>query len=377
MLTGFGPALWILCHGIMSGSAQRTGLAHLPLHGGRAPAWLFQRMARLAREITAAIVVDHGPQEMLRRLADPFWFQAFGCVLGYDWHSSGLTTTVCGALKAGLDRTEHDLGLFVAGGKGRTARSTPSDIEARGASLAVNPSTLIHASRMSAKVDSVALQDGYDLYHHTMFFTKSGSWTVVQQGMNTQSRYARRYHWLGDSVTDFCCEPQAAICCDSRGKAFNLVASESQRARDAITDMTHHFKPGTLKHEFERVRVLAMPRREYIAASDVNVSRIGRFLDGVQETPVQDFASLLALPGMGRRTTMAMALIADIVYGAPTSFRDPATYSFAHGGKDGYPYPVDRTLYDTSIRLLAGAVRRANISGREKGDVLSRLRPRE
>lgn len=191
--------------------------------------------------------------------------------------------------------------------------------------------------------------------------------------MNERSKYARRYHWLGEAVTDFCSEPQSAICSNARGRAFNLVAQESEPARSAIAHMAADFKPGTLKEEFERVRVLSMPRREYLLAEDINVARIGRFLDTIQEQNPHDFASLLALPGVGAKTARAMALIADVVYGAPTSFRDPATYSFAHGGKDGYPFPVDRALYDTSIRLLRDAVRRARLADREKKEALSRI----
>jgi len=331
-------------------------------------------MARLGREVTAAIVLDFGPEEVLRRLADPFWFQAFGCVLGYDWHSSGVTTTVCGALKAGLAGTEHELGLYVAGGKGRAARTTPRDILATGSLLLVDPQRLVYASRMSAKVDSVALQDGYDLYHHSMFFTREGKWSVVQQGMNTVSRYARRYHWLGEAVTDFCCEPEAAICSDARGHPLNLVASESQAAREAMAGMPRDFSPGALKLELQRLSVLTLPRREYLTFADIDVKRVGRLLDSVQAQQPQDFASLLSLQGVGAKTARAMALIADIVYGAPASFRDPATYSFAHGGKDGHPFPIDRALYDTSIQLLSDAVRRARLGMQEKQEALSRLR---
>ncbi len=361
----------------MDTAARRTGLANLPLHGGHAPAWLFQRMARLAREISSAIVLESGADELLRRLSDPFWFQAFGCVLGYDWHSSGVTTTVCGALKAGLAGVERELGLHVAGGKGRAARATPHDILAKGHLLSVDPQTLVYASRMSAKVDSVALQDGYDLYHHTMFFTSSGRWAVVQQGMNTASRYARRYHWLGESVTDFCCEPEAAICSDARGRAFNLVAEESAGARDAMAGMVQAFRPGGLNAELQRLSTLTMPRREYLTFDDIDLSRIGRLLDHVQEQQPGDFQGLLGLSGLGPKTARAMALIADIVYGAPTSFRDPATYSFAHGGKDGHPFPVDREVYDRSIHLLAEAVRRARLADADKCEALNRLSRRQ
>ncbi|MBM3167420.1 MAG: DUF763 domain-containing protein, partial [Chloroflexi bacterium] len=196
----------------MTNSAQRTGIANLPLHYGKAPRWLFDRMTKLAREITIAITTAFGPEEMLRRLSDPYWFQAFGCVLGYDWHSSGVTTTVCGALKEGVKGLENELGLFVAGGKGKISRKTPSEIESFGDKLNANPSKLVYASRMSAKVDSSGVQDGYQLYHHVFLFTKDGAWSVVQQGMNEDNRYARRYHWLGEKVTDFVCEPHSAIC---------------------------------------------------------------------------------------------------------------------------------------------------------------------
>jgi len=213
----------------MSGSGQRTGIANLPLHYGKVPPWLFGRMCQLAREITIVTVTEFGTGEMLRRLSDPFWFQAFGCVLGYDWHSSGVTTTVCGALKEGMRGLERELGLFVAGGKGRTSRKTPTEIENTGHLLKVNSSSLVYASRMSAKVDNSALQDGYQLYHHSFFFTRDGSWAVIQQGMNEVNRYARRYHWLGEKVVDFVCEPEAAICSQARGEALNLVASESAK----------------------------------------------------------------------------------------------------------------------------------------------------
>ncbi len=357
----------------MNTPARRTGLAHLPLHGGHAPAWLFDRMARLAREITEAIIIDFGPEEMLRRLADPFWFQAFGCVLGYDWHSSGVTTTVCGALKAGLAGSERDLGLFVAGGKGRAALATPRDIRAKAGSLSIEPETLVYASRMSAKVDNVALQDGYDLYHHSMFFTADGRWTVVQQGMNTVSKYARRYHWLGEAVTDFCCEPEAAICSDTRGSALNLVAKESEPARKAMVAMSRDFAQGALTQELHKINTLTMPRREYLTLDDISIARLGRLLDSVQEHQPQGFEDLIGLRGVGAKTARAMALIADIVYGAPTSFRDPATYSFAHGGKDGHPFPVDRALYDVSIKMLADAVRHARMGDNDRREALSRL----
>ena len=221
----------------------RTGIAHLPLHYGKAPPWLFSRMVRLAREITLAITADFGPEEMLRRLSHPYWFQAFGCILGFDWHSSGVTTTLCGALKEALKGMERDLGLFVAGGKGKTSRQTPAEIERWADLTSVNPAPLVYASRMSAKVDSSAVQDGYQLYHHSFLFTSNGSWTVIQQGMNETNRYARRYHWLGEAVTSFVNEPHSAILSEARGQALNLVASESDPARTTITDIATSEKP--------------------------------------------------------------------------------------------------------------------------------------
>lgn len=329
-------------------------------------------MARLSREILSAIILDTGPDEVLRRLSDPYWFQAFGCVLGYDWHSSGVTTTVCGALRAGLKGTHHELGLYVAGGKGRTARGTPADIEAAGKSMALDTAGLVYASRLSAKVDNVALQDGYDLYHHSFFFTREGRWAVVQQGMNTNSRYARRYHWLGEKVSDFTNEPQSAICSPVRAAALNLVASESKKTRIVITDIARNSEPHRLISELKRA-TLSMPRREYVSASDISISRIARTLESIGQRPPTTFEELLALNGVGPKTMRALALISDVVYGTPASLRDPATFSFAHGGKDGYPFPVDRALYDRSIETLADAVRRARLGDREKVDAFRRL----
>jgi len=353
--------------------AHRTGLAHLPLHGGHAPPWLFQRMARLAREIVSAIVVDSGPNEILRRLSDPYWFQAFGCVLGYDWHSSGVTTTVCGALRAGLAGTESDLGIFVAGGKGRTAIATPSHIDSVGHLVAADTDQLKYASRMAARVDNVALQDGYDLYHHSLFFTSKGNWAVVQQGMNTTNRYARRYHWLGEEVNNFTCEPHKAVCSDATQQSLNLVAQESGDARTSISRLPIDFAGESLKRELSRIRVLDMPRREYISASDIDEARIARLVVQMKENSTSNFEEVLAQRGVGQKAMRALALVADIIYGTPASLRDPATYAFAHGGKDGHPFPVDREVYDNTIRTLAEAVRRARIADSDRRDALKRL----
>jgi hypothetical protein len=354
-------------------SPTRTGIANLPLHYGKAPRWLFERMVKLAREITVAIVADFGAPEMLRRLAHPYWFQAFGCILGFDWHSSGVTTTLCGALKEGIRGMERDLGLFVAGGKGKTSRRTPSEIEVWGERLSLNPEPLVYASRMSAKVDSAAVQDGYQLYHHTFLFTPDGAWAVVQQGMNETTRYARRYHWLGERVTDFVAEPHAAVLSEVRGRALNLVATESAPARSNVAGIAAGEKPEKLLSDLRRIKTLELPPRHYLTTSDLHPDSLSRILLSTYEHQPQGFGELLGLKGVGAKTIRALSLISELVYGVAPSYRDPACYSFAHGGKDGIPYPVDRETYDKSIALLRRAINRAKLGIREKDEAVGRL----
>ncbi len=351
----------------------RTGIANLPLHYGKAPRWLFERMVRLGREITIAIVTDFGAEEMLRRLSHPYWFQAFGCVLGFDWHSSGVTTTLCGALKEGVQGLERDLGLFVAGGKGKTSRQTPVEIEHWGELTSINPAPLVYASRMSAKVDSAALQDGYQLYHHTFLFTSRGSWAVVQQGMNENTRYARRYHWLGESVTEFVNEPHSAILSETRGQALNLVAGESEPARKTIAEIVSEMKPDVMLAELKRIKTLDLPAHHYLGTADLHPDSLSKILLSTYESQPQNFEKLLGLPGVGPKTIRALSLISELIYGIAPSYRDPARYSFAHGGKDGIPYPVDRKTYDQSIELLARAISKTKLGVVEKKEALSRI----
>jgi len=351
----------------------RTGIANLPLHYGKAPRWLFDRMVKLAREITIAIVVEFGPEEMLRRLSHPYWFQAFGCILGYDWHSSGVTTTLCGALKEGIKGLEKDLGLFVAGGKGKTSRQTPSEIESWGSLISLNPTPLVHASRMSAKVDSSAVQDGYQLYHHSFVFTSRGLWTVVQQGMNEKTRYARRYHWLGERVESFVNEPHSAVLSEARGQVLNLVASESDPARSTIADIAINEKPEKIVAELKRLKTLDLPSRHYLSTSDLHPDSLSRILLSTYERQPQGFEQLLGLQGVGAKTIRALSLISELVHGVAPSYRDPARYSFAHGGKDGIPYPVDRKTYDQSIELLRKAISKTKLGIREKNEAMGRL----
>ena len=354
-------------------SPARTGIANLPLHYGRAPRWLFERMVMLAREITVAIVADFGAAEMLRRLSHPYWFQAFGCILGYDWHSSGVTTTLCGALKEGLRGLERDLGLFVAGGKGKTSRKTPSEIENWANLLSLDPGPLVYASRMSAKVDSAAVQDGYQLYHHAFLFTTAGSWAVIQQGMNEATRYARRYHWLGDKVADFVNEPHAAILSEARGQALNLVALESAPARATVTDIVNNERPEHLLADLERLKTLDLPSRHQLTVQDLHPDSLSRILLSTYERKPADFEELLGLRGVGAKTLRALSLISELVYGVAPSYRDPARYSFAHGGKDGTPYPVDRDTYDKSIALLKRAIAKTKMGISEKNEAVGRL----
>jgi hypothetical protein len=325
-------------------------------------------MVALSREIVRVIVEESGPAEVLGRVSDPFWFQALGCVLGFDWHSSGLTTTTTGALKEAVKGREGDLGVFIAGGKGRTSRKTPSEILAhtKSHSLARPADELVYASKLSAKVDNTAVQDGYQLYHHCIFFTPAGEWAVVQQGMNEGTGWARRYHWLSSGVEDFVCEPHAAICSERRGqRVLNLVAEESQEARRASALLAAE-PPNRLARELSRAHELDLPGRHHIIGADIRPESFERTLASVHEAPPSNFEGLLSRRGVGPKTIRALALIADLLYGAKASLRDPAAFSFAHGGKDGIPYPVDRATYDRSIEILREAVNRAKVADPER-----------
>ena len=355
--------------------AMRTGTANLPLHGGRAPRWLFSRMVLLSREILRVMVEDLGPPEVLRRVSDPYWFQALGCVLGFDWHSSGLTTTTTGALKEAVRGREGDFGLFVAGGKGAASRKTPAEVEAHAERhrIARPAEELVYASRLSAKVDNTAVQDGYQLYHHCFLFTPAGEWAVVQQGMNEGTGWARRYHWLSTGVRDFVDEPHAAVVTERKAQlVLNMVAHESEEARRTSAALAAE-RPEKLAGELRRMQELSLPGRHGIMTADMRPESFARIMLKGYERPPESFEALLARPGVGPKTIRALALIADLVYGAKASVRDPASYSFAHGGKDGIPYPVDRKTYDQSIEVLREAVDRAKLADREKLEALRRL----
>lgn len=353
---------------------MKTGIANLPLHYGKAPTWLFDRMKKLASEITLVIVKEYGPDEFLNRLSDPFWFQAFGCVLGFDWHSSGLTTTVCGALKEGLKGICREIGVFVCGGKGGTSRKIPLEIKGLASRRLISgdAETLIYSSKMSAKVDSCALQDGYQLYHHCFILTKEGKWAVIQQGMNTSTRWARRYHWLGKDVEDFVCEPHKAICCDHKGTVLNMVAKESEDCRKVSASLAIE-EPGKVVTEFNKIKELNLSSRHSVSLSDIRAKNLRKILQKTYEKGPHNFEELLGVEGVGPKTIRALSLISELVYAKPASFRDPVRFSFAHGGKDGHPYPVDKKEYDLSIEIIRNAINLSRIGRTEKLEALKRL----
>lgn len=351
---------------------MRTGFAILPLHGGKAPAWLFQRMTKLARAVVCHLAAEHGPGELLARLSDPYWFQAFGCALGFDWHSSGVTTTTCAAVKEGLRGLERELGLYACGGKGATSRRTPQEIVAACERLGHDPAGLVKASRLSAKVDNAALQDGYTLYHHCFFFTADGQWCVVQQGMNDADGTARRYHWLSRGLTSFVNEPHAAVCCERRTRPLNLVAAESETARAAIAELAARPEREVLS-TVTRLPELVLPARHRLRPDDVDPRYFKKILLKTYEQTPKDFEQLLGIEGVGAKTLRALALVAELIYGTRASTRDPARFAFAHGGKDGTPFPVDRNTYDRTLAVLHDALDRARIERSEKIRALKRL----
>lgn len=351
---------------------MRTGIANLPLHSGSAPRWLFERMKRLGREIVTTIVFEFGTQTFLKKISDPVWFQALGCVLGFDWHSSGLTTTTCGALKEGIKGREKSLGLFICGGKGATSRKTPEQIENYSLKAGTKGKQLIYSSKMAAKVDSAALQDGFQLYHHVFFFDKNSLWAVVQQGMNPLTQTARRYHWLSDKVVDFVCEPHSGIISDKSKITLNMIAKESNKARENSALISQEKPQKTLKL-VEKIKTLNMPPRHSLLISDLNPKSLEKVLLSTYEKQPKNFEQLLGIKGVGAKTIRSLALISEIVYKSPASISDPAKYSWAHGGKDGYPYPVNRLVYDQSIEILKTAIQKAKLGEREKIQAIRQL----
>jgi len=375
---------------------QRSGSANLPLHSGRVPAWLSGRMAKLGRVIVEAVVLEYGRAELLRRLAHPFWFQSFGAVMGMDWHSSGITTSVVGALKRGLAPIQRELGIYVCGGKGLKARQTPAELAAVGDSTGMDTRALATSSRLVAKIDAAAVQDGFDLYLHAFFVSIDGGWCVVQQGMNEALKEARRYHWQSENLGEFFDSPHAGIEGRNVGVIVNLADARAQRSRlaslelvrtnpDRTVGVLRHWResgnlalplfpeldaapPAALSHPH-----LDLPHHHEIRATDVSLKRLHATLAAAAERGPQDFAELLLQPGVGARTVAALAFVAEIVHGAPSRFADPARFALAHGGKDGHPFPVPLRVYDATLCVLKRAVERAHLGSSETLAALRRL----
>jgi hypothetical protein len=367
--------------------ARRAGSADLPLHGGRVPPWLANRMTRLGAVVTEAIVHHYGRDELLRRLAHPFWFQSFGAVMGMDWHSSGITTSVIGALKRGLGPLSGELGIHVCGGRGKHSRQTPHELVAIGDRVGFDGAALAQASRLVAKVDSAAVQDGFDLYLHGFVVTDEGNWVVVQQGMNDDSRKARRYHWLSEGLKSFVDEPHSAIDGERQGKIVNLTDHRADASRRAQLDLLADLGPDGIAREFatlegrkEKPKTeqlvlphLVMPAHHDVRAKDVLAPRLHATLAAAADRGPADFAELLLVPGVGARTVQSLAMVAEVVHGAPYRFTDPARFSFAHGGKDRHPFPVPTRVYDQTIGVLKSAVRKAKLGNEEELAALKRL----
>jgi uncharacterized protein len=387
----------------------RSGYADLPLHGGRVPSWLATRMAALGRVIAEAIVNHYGAEELLRRLSHPFWFQSFGSVMGMDWHSSGITTSVLGALKRGLAPVEAELGVYVCGGRGRASRRTPDELMRVGERTGIDATRLAETSRLIAKVDSAAVQDGYDLYLHGFIVASSGKWCVVQQGMSALRREARRYHWLSEGLASFLDSPHAAIEGISQGRIINLADARARATRAAGLELVREGPDRTISvlrrlqtgrghtlslfaEDVEEIGAgsaratasqpcfgaaslphLQMPARHEVVASDVILRRLHGALAAAADRGPQDFTDVLLTPGVGARTVAALALVAEVIHGTPSRFTDPARFSLAHGGKDGHPFPVPLKVYDETLRVLKQAVSHARLGRAEKLDALRRL----
>jgi hypothetical protein len=368
---------------------RRSGRADMPLHGGRVPAWLGQRMTRLGAVIAQAIVLEYGRDELLRRLAHPFWFQSFGAVMGMDWHSSGITTSVLGALKRGLAPLSCELGLHVCGGRGRHSRATPAELIAVGNRVGLDGDALARSSRLVAKVDSAAVQDGFDLYLHGFIVADDGRWVVVQQGMNGSSKQARRYHWLSEGLESFLDAPHAAIEGEQQGNIVNLADRRASASRDRQLDLLRQAGPDGIVRHLARIEPGAVPAREPerqamlphlvmpehhdVRAEDVVERRLHGALAAAADRGPQEFAELLLVPGIGARTIRSLAMVAEVVHGAPCRFSDPGRFSLAHGGKDRHPYPVPTKVYDRTIEVMKAAVEAAKLGNDEKLAAIRRL----
>ena len=347
----------------------RTGTADLPLHGGRVPKWLAERMSKLGGAITAAIVMEYGKGEFLKRMSDPFWFQSMGAVMGMDWHSSGITTSVMGALKAAVTPMSKDLGIYICGGRGKHSRQTPNEILRIADKTGINGNDLVRCSKLSAKIDNTAIQDGFQLYLHSFILTDEGEWAVIQQGMNDSSGLARRYHWYSPTVQSFISDPHAFILGENQGQILNLVDKTATPTQQGILQIT---KENPI-HLLPEIKHLKMPAHHDVREKDVDLKRLGSIIALSQDKNLQDFESLLLLEGVGPRTLQSLTLVSEVIHGTPSRFSDPARFSFAHGGKDGHPFPVPTKVYDETISVLKDAVDKAKIGHSDKQKAIRSL----
>ena len=348
---------------------KRSGVADLPLHGGRVPQWLATRMTTLGTAISESVLHHYGSSALLSRLSDPFWFQAMGSVMGMDWHSSGITTSVLGALKRGLNPRAHELGIYICGGRGRHSRNTPAELMTIADRTGLDGHALVRTSRLAAKVDNNAIVDGFQIYLHGFILAKNGEWAIVQQGMNEGTRLARRYHWHSATVKDFTCEPHAAIAGENQGLIQNLVDERAKPAQGALLEVANDHPQRTLTE----VMKMRMPIHHDVRAKDVDLKRLGAVLAVSHDRKLRDFASLLLLENVGPRTLQTLAMIAEVIHGTPTRFTDPARFSFALGGKDRHPFPVPLKTYDESIAVLRRSLDAAKVGDTDKIDGMKRL----
>jgi hypothetical protein len=359
---------------------KRSGVADLPLHGGRVPQWLAQRMTALGTAITETIIHDYGTSSLLSRLSDPFWFQALGAVMGMDWHSSGITTSVMGALKRGLAPRAHELGIYVCGGRGKHSRNTPRELLQIAERRGFDGPALVRTSRLTARVDNNAIADGFQIYLHSFVVAANGEWTVVQQGLNDRTGMARRYHWHSATVKDFVAQPHSGIVGEHQGTIMNLVDAKAKPAQTAMLDITREH-PERILRQVRQVASLApsiprhlrLPQHHEVRPDNVDLKRLGAVLAVAYERDLHDFAELLLLEKLGPRTLQSLSLVAEVVHGAATRFDDPARFSFAHGGKDGHPFPVPLKTYDESLNFLRRSLDAAKVGNSEKLDGFRRL----
>ena len=343
--------------------------ADMPLHYGQVPPWLYQRMSKLGVAIVEAIVQEYGRGAVLQRLSDPFWFQALGCVLGMDWHSSGITTSVMGALKRSVNERSKELGIYICGGKGKYSRETPSELVRIAEQTGLNGDLLVRSSKLSAKVDNTAIQDGYQLYLHSFVVSVDGDWSVIQQGMNDANGMARRYHWHSPTLASFVEEPHTFIYGKNQGQIINITDKQADATRAGILQLTHE-NPEKLLPEIKK---LVMPSHHDVKAKDVDLKRLGSVLAVAYEKEHLDMESLLLLEGLGPRTLQSLVLVSEVIHGTPSRFEDPARFSFAHGGKDGHPFPVPTHVYDEAIQTLENAVNRARLGINDKNEAIKNL----